>query len=676
MIPKYRADIDGLRAVAVLSVLLYHAGSGFFSGGYVGVDIFFVISGYLITTIIVREVEAGGFSIASFYERRARRILPALAVVVLATLVAGAFLLTPHDLEELGGSAVATALFSSNVLFYLTSGYFDGPAETKPLLHTWSLAVEEQYYIFFPLLVLLIARFGARRYLRWLLGLGLLSFLACALVTRIDASAAFYLIPTRAWELFIGSVLSLKVVPEPTTRRTREAVAALGAALIAWAICLYTPDTDFPGVAAAVPTLGAALIIHAGTGGTPTVSRLLSLRPVVFIGLVSYSLYLWHWPVIVFVRLYLVRAPDAAGQALMIAASFALAVLSWRYVEAPFRTKKLFARTTPMLGAAASTLAILLCTGLALWMSRGLPQRPFASAVTDVDPSWDHWGECEDGRDSRAGLHGLCDLGVSRGAASFMLWGDSHARALAAGVNQSAARHGLRGKFIARSACPPLLGVDRAGRTSCNAFNQAVLRMLSQAPQIRTVLLTARWTLSADGTRYTNESGHAVRLVDLKAKGDGHRCNAAIFETGLRRTISQLQRLGKQVVLVRTIPEIGYDVPAAYMVARLTGRDTNALVSPTLGAYRDRTREVTVIFDRLSRHGRVAFVDPSRYLCGTHCLVVRSGHPMYRDDDHLSTFGSDYLSPAFDGVFAKLSLALARTPASGGGMATKQAVPP
>jgi peptidoglycan/LPS O-acetylase OafA/YrhL len=676
MIPTYRADIDGLRAVAVLSVLLYHAGSGFFSGGYVGVDIFFVISGYLITTIIVREVEDGRFSIARFYERRARRILPALAVVVLATLAAGACLLTPHDLKELGGSAVATALFSSNVLFYLTSGYFDGPAESKPLLHTWSLAVEEQYYIFFPLLVLLIARFGGRRYLRWLLGLGVLSFLACALVTRIDASAAFYLIPTRAWELFIGSVLSLGAVPEPTSRRAREAVATLGAALIVWAVCRYTPDTPFPGVAAAVPTLGAALIIHAGSGGTATVSRLLSLRPVVFVGLISYSLYLWHWPVIVFARLYLVRPPDAVERFLIVAASLALAVLSWKYVEAPFRAKRLFARTAPMLGAAASTLALLLCAGLALWVSRGLPQRPYASAVADVDPSWEHWGACENASEGRASLRGLCDLGAHRGVASFVLWGDSHARALAAGVSWSAARHGLRGKFIARSACPPLLGVERPGRTSCQAFNQAVLRMLSQAPQVRTVLLSARWALSADGTRYAHESGQAVRLVDLQDGGDGRRCNAAVFETGLRRTIDQLHRLGKQVVLVRSIPEVGYDVPSAYLVARITGRDANALVSPSLGDYRRRTRDVAAIFARLSRYAGIGFVDPSSYLCGARCLVVRAGHPMYRDDDHLSTFGSDYVSPAFDRLFARLSAALAGAPARGGGMAAKQAVPP
>jgi peptidoglycan/LPS O-acetylase OafA/YrhL len=677
MVPSYRADIDGLRAVAVLSVLLYHVDSGLFSGGYVGVDVFFVISGYLITTIIVREIRDGRFSIVRFYERRARRILPALAAVVLAVLAVGALLLTPARLRDLGSSTVAAALFCSNVLFYLRSGYFDSPAEAKPLLHTWSLAVEEQYYIFFPLLLLLIARFGSRRFLPWLAGLAALSFLACAVVTRIDAAAAFYLIPTRAWELFVGSVLSLQAFPAPTGRRTRDAVAALGAALIVWAVCLYTPQTPFPGVAAALPTLGAALVIHAGGGGPSTVSRLLSLKPVVFVGLISYSLYLWHWPVIVYARLYLVRAPDAVQAAAMAAASLGLAVLSWRYVETPFRTKRLFPRTAPLLGAAAAAVLMMLGGGLALRTSAGLPQRPFAQLAGGADPAWRHWGRCEVAFDGRGSLRDLCDLGRANGVPSFVLWGDSHARALASGVSRSAAAHGLTGKFIARRACPPLLGIERRSRTSCNAFNQAMLRMLARAPSVRTVVLAARWALDTEGARYAHESGDAVRLVDLAAAGDEARPNAAFVELGLSRTIEQLHRLGKRIVVVRTIPEVGYDVPSANFVAQVTGRDTGELVSPRFADYRYRTRHVDAIFARLAqRLPPVAFVDPSRYLCAARCMVVRSGHPLYRDDDHLSTLGSNLLAPAFDGVFADLSLALARSQATAGRITAAHGVPP
>jgi peptidoglycan/LPS O-acetylase OafA/YrhL len=660
MIPRYRADIDGLRAVAVLAVLLFHGGSGIFSGGYVGVDIFFVISGYLITTIIVREIANGSFSIARFYERRARRILPALAAVIVATLVAGAFLLTPDALVELAHSAEAAALFSSNVLFYLSSGYFEAPENVRPLLHTWSLAVEEQYYIFFPLLLILIARFGARRYVRWLVSLGLLSFVTCVAVTHFDASAAFYLIPARAWELFIGSALSLGVFPVPQRRRVREIAAALGATLMAVAIFGYTSATSFPGAAAVLPTVGAALVIYAGCGGESLVSRVLSLRPVVFIGLISYSLYLWHWPVIAYTRLYAITEPDPLQMGAMLVLVFALSILSWRYIETPLRTKRMLPTTTPLLKASVVTLLVLFCSGAALARLRGLPHRygtSFAAPLTAADPEWAHWGNCQAAFSRQHSAAGLCDLGVPGGAPSFLLWGDSHARALASGVQLSAARLGLTGKLATHSACPPLGGIERPSRTSCEAFNQAVLRMLAHSPQIKTVLLAARWALSAEGTRYGHESGTSVHLVDLQSPGTTTRSDAELVEIGLWRTIDRLHRLGKQVVLVRAIPEVGYDVPSAYFVAHATGRDANALIAPARADYRRRTAEVRALFAQIAAQQPVAFVDPARYLCTDICPVVRSGHPMYRDDDHLSTFGSRYLAPAFDGVFAGLAVA-------------------
>lgn len=658
MIPRYRADIDGLRAVAVLAVMFYHVGSGFFSGGYVGVDVFFVISGYLITTIIRREVDAGQFSIVRFYERRARRILPALAAVMLVTLFAGSFLLTPHHLKKLAEAAVAASVFCSNVLFYISSGYFDSAPVLKPLLHTWSLAVEEQYYIFFPLLMLLIARFGGRRYFRWLVGLGLLSFIGCVLVTRIDASAAFYLIPMRAWELFIGSVLSLNVFPEPRNGRTREAAAALGAGLVCWAVFRYTPDTSFPGVAAAVPTLGAALIIYAGTGGASVVSRVLSLRPVVFIGLISYSLYLWHWPVIVYTKLFLMGTLDVAYIPFMVAASFILAVLSWKYVETPFRTRRLLPRTGPLLGASAATLLVIACAGVSLWAMHGLPNRQYVREVAGVGGAgWTHWGRCDKAFGSKRSLSDLCDLGVADATPSLLLWGDSHARALATGIDRGAERHGLRGKYASHPGCPPLVDVAVVQHPACTDFNRAVLRMLAHAPNIRTVVLAARWPLAVEGTPTPHENEGTVRLVDLRAADGAHLSNPLILQAGLKRTIDALHRLGKQVALVRSIPEVDYSVPSAYLIARLTHRDANAAIAPSVAWYRSRTYNVAAIFARIASQEPVEFVDPSRYLCTSHCMVVYHGRPLYRDGDHLSEFGATYLvrSGAFDGVFARLT---------------------
>ena len=339
MTPNYRADIDGLRAIAVLSVVLFHAGVETFSGGFVGVDVFFVISGYLITTIIHREVAAGSFSITRFYERRFRRILPAAAVMILTVLVAGELFFTPAHQDSLAKSALAAALFSSNIFFFLESGYFADPAHSMPLLHTWSLAVEEQFYLVLPLAMLLIAKYGRERYRTWLWLLSIASLAACVSLTEANASAAFYFGHTRAWELLAGGLLAVNAVPAVRDQRSRELVALAGLLLVALSVLLFSELTVFPGLAALLPVLGTVMVIHSGTHGATLVGRCLSVRPLVFIGLISYSLYLWHWPVVVFAQYYSVVSLSPAAISLVLITSFLLAVGSWRYIETPFRKK-------------------------------------------------------------------------------------------------------------------------------------------------------------------------------------------------------------------------------------------------------------------------------------------------------------------------------------------------
>ena len=280
MTPKYRPDIDGLRAVAVLSIVFFHLDIPPFTGGYVGVDIFFVISGYLITSIIVRELQAGNFSIARFYERRVRRILPALVVVLVGTLLLGLLLLNPAQLEDLGKAAAATSVFSSNIFFFLGAGYFDGPSELKPLLHTWSLAVEEQFYILFPFVLILIARYAGGKFGGWLTALALLSFIACVAYTPQDETATFYLIPFRAWELLIGGILAVQLFRPLENKAARNLLSAAGLVMMLVAVFMFTPETLFPGYTAALPTLGTALIIYAGTGSTSLVVNRVLATPV------------------------------------------------------------------------------------------------------------------------------------------------------------------------------------------------------------------------------------------------------------------------------------------------------------------------------------------------------------------------------------------------------------
>ncbi len=658
MTPKYRADIDGLRAIAVLSVLLFHVGLPQFSGGYVGVDIFFVISGYLITTIIVREIAEDNFSIRTFYERRFRRILPALVVVMLFTLGTGALLLDPANFADLGKSSIATALFSSNILFFFQSGYFDGPAEMKPLLHTWSLAVEEQYYIFFPLLLIFIAKLEHKHYRRSLVAITLLSFIASVVVTEAKPDAAFYLIPTRAWELFVGSLLAIHLIPPWRTQGLRELGGLAGLALLLVAIFLYTPKTPFPGYTALLPVLGSALIIHAGVGGVGMVGRLLSLSPVVFIGLISYSLYLWHWPLIVYTKYYSIHPLSGGQMAAIIAAALLLATLSWRFVERPFRRRQLLATRAQVLNASGVVILVMCGVGLTLVVEQGFTQR-YADKVGDnysgIDPEWEQWGKCERRIYLMSQGVDLCTMGVQGVSDSFFYWGDSHARALASAVDLGAKEAGVRGRVATHNACPPLLGIERPKQMFCERFNQRVITYLTAHPELKTIVFGVRWSLSATGERYKYESGRGVELMDLEHPEQGVQPNIEMVELGFKRTLALLHSLGRQVVVVAPLPEVGYEVPAVYYSAQLSGRDADALIAPTRAEYAARAGGVRALLERLAESEGFRLIDPIPYLCDAErCPVSHAGHLLYRDDDHLSTYGARRVAPLFRELFEGL----------------------
>lgn len=364
---EYRREIDGLRALAVLPVILFHAGFDAFSGGFVGVDVFFVISGYLITSIIIAERAAGTFSIAGFYERRARRILPALFLVMALCIPAAWLWLLPADMQDFAQSAAAVTVFSSNVLFWVTSGYFDSAAEMKPLLHTWSLGVEEQFYLFFPLVLVFLWRF---RLLLWPLA-ALASLALAQWAAQAWPVAAFFLLPTRAWELLLGAMVALYLSAgrRPGSGAGADLAAVLGLLLILYATFAFDAGTPFPGLPALLPTVGALLIILCAGPGTWT-GRMLGTAPLVMIGLVSYSAYLWHQPLMAFARH---RGGGEAGPWLLgalAALSLPLAWLSWKYVEAPFRRRQNFTRRQ-VFGLALAGSAAFAAFGLAGHLTEG-----------------------------------------------------------------------------------------------------------------------------------------------------------------------------------------------------------------------------------------------------------------------------------------------------------------
>ena len=650
---KYRADIDGLRAVAVLSVLFYHAGFKLFSGGYIGVDVFFVISGYLITTIIVREIEANEFSIITFYERRIRRIYPALYTTLAFVLAVAYFLYDPINFSQTGKSSLATIGFVSNILFWTESGYFDAPSTLKPLLHTWSLAVEEQFYILYPLLLWLIMR-HARKWLRETLGaLALLSFLFSLYYIKQDTSAVFYFFHLRAWELLIGGLLAVHAVPGKVAPSLRESLAVIGFILILGSMLIYTHDTVFPGASALLPTLGSALIIYSGMEGESLVGKMLSQPPFVFIGKISYSLYLWHWPMIIFGRYYLIQEPTTSQVLVMISASMVLSAFSWLVVEKPFRSKS-FLPAPGIFVFAGSVMAIALAISGTIHFKNGLPGRFPPEQLTMIENSYSKWGDekkCNKTDLDMFKVFNRCILGEGSTEPTFLLWGDSHALALAPAMEAAAQKAGATGYLASLSACLPLPGVDRLGETSCTEFNNQTLDYIKAHPEWQTIILSGRWALSATGVRYKTEEGAGVTLVD-QTSSVFPNSNATIFETGLDRTIRLLLDLNRRVVIISSVPEIGYDVPSSYSIALRTGRNIDEIVAPTTNEYRQRNMIVIDVLNKMNDRYNVLIIDPATMLCNeSACPVISDEQLLYQDAHHLTMFGAKYISGIFDPIF-------------------------
>lgn len=632
-----------------------------FSGGYVGVDVFFVISGYLITTIIVREIESNEFSLIKFYERRIRRIYPALYTVIAFVLIVAFFLYDPQNFMLVGKSVIAATLFVSNMLFWSEAGYFDAPSTLKPLLHTWSLAVEEQFYIVFPLLVFLIMRF-ARKRLKLALGtIAVASFLFSLYYVQRDTSAAFYFAPLRTWELLIGALLAISATTD-IHPKLRNAMSLAGIVMILASVFLYDHETLFPGISALLPTLGAALVIYAGIKGNTFVGNLLSLPPVVFIGKISYSLYLWHWPIIIFGRYYVIRPATGMEVLLWVIAAFLLSILSWHFVENPFRSKTFLARPRIFIFGGTIMALTLMVAGTVYW-NDGMPKRfenEKYKLLSTASKQSRKWKDCNNDNFGSLDELTVCAIGADTIEPIFLLWGDSHARVLAESVELPAQKGNLAGELITLNACPPLLGVDRADQKYCREYNDKVIEYIQAHPELDTVILAGRWALAAEGNRYGNEDGADVVLIDqLTAIPSGE--NLEIFKAGLDRTVEKLLELNRKVVIVLPIPEVGYDVPSSYFIALRTGRDINEIIAPTLGEYMQRNRPVIAVMDDLKNRYSVQLIDPATVMCDKRiCKVVVDGRSLYLDGHHLSTFGSEYVSSIFDTLFGEMSLSPTR----------------
>lgn len=641
---SYRADIDGLRGIAVLAVVFYHLEFGVLHGGFVGVDVFFVISGFLITAIIQREIQQGRFGYSSFYQRRIRRLFPALFVFLAFTLLGGIAILLPSDLAVLGRTTAATVLFGSNFYLWRTSGYFEGTAELNPLLHTWSLAVEEQFYIGLPILLLFLHRYANRALRPALILVGLLSLAVCVWAQPHRPTAVFFLAPFRAWELIVGAALAVGIVPVLRLRWQRELVSTTGAALLAYSVLAIEPGPGFPGWIATVPVLGAAALIHSGASGDSVLRRLLSWRPLVYVGLISYSLYLWHWPFIVYAKYLNGLDPLGAWRWGILFLSVGVSALSLHYVETPFRRGTLFRGPRLLFSGAAVATALTATVGLSLAISGGLSWR-FPPEIIALDRERDPeipFLECMDRPIDSHRRQDMCHVGVKNVAPSVLIWGDSHALAWLPAVDAVLQDNGTAGIFAGQSACAPLIEIRNPANPHCYDHNSQVKQLLLADKQLRLVVLMASWpSYSWDGGKYRIEST------------TGEVGNSRVFPRAMANTLRLIARAGRVAWLIGPTPGAPSEAPLRMALAR---RNHNGNLSPiSTATFEEARRSFTEAVATLPASSTVFFTDPSPWLCDDHtCRFETNGMPLYRDGGHLNLRGAAYLQPFLAKAFAKV----------------------
>jgi peptidoglycan/LPS O-acetylase OafA/YrhL len=632
----YRPDIDGLRAIAVLGVVFFHAGLRF-PGGYVGVDVFFVISGFLITSLLLKELRQGTFSLLNFWERRARRILPALAVVVAAIIAAGWFFLMPADYETLGKQVIALIGFSSNVKFWRETGYFAAAAETKPLLHTWSLSLEEQFYLLIPLLLAFLFWIRKSNWIVPTLLLGAVVSFGLSVYGSYRAPAAtFFLLPTRAWELATGSLLAF--APAIPQARLRTLLAWIGLAAICVPFFFYAPGIRFPGLTALPPVAGAALLIWSGfqlptsNFQLPVPNRLLASRPFVWIGLLSYSLYLWHWPLFAFQK-YISFTPAALPLRLsLVAASVMLAWLSLRFVERPFRSRAIIRSRNHVFALSAGAVAALVLTSLLLWKTNGAKNRltPEAQrlAAGTTDFAFINELKISDIPDN------LVQLGNPTLPPKVLVWGDSHAMAILPAVDLACKNAGIAARAATASATAPVLEWFRVSQHGLNenapAFNAAVLDYIKSAASqgLSHVILAASW----EGNLTKEATGNEQ------------------FQRALRRTVGEIQAAGCRVVVLIDVPRFSFNPPRTLTLNALRSNSSSHLVTDTTQYFADTALQRPILSD-LSQLG-VTVIDPAEFFTDANGIIrpADSGGCLYRDSHHLSTHGSQRLTGLFSTI--------------------------
>lgn len=644
---EYRPEIDGLRALAVMPVVFFHAGIAAFPGGFIGVDVFFVISGYLISNIILDELDRDQFSLFRFYERRARRILPALFFVTVTCIPLGWLWLLPEDLDDFFDSIAAVSLFSSNIFFWMTSSYFSSAAELKPLLHTWSLAIEEQFYIFYPLFLLF---FWKRN--KWLSA----ALLAVAFLTSISLahwgsgrmpSATFFLLPMRGWELIAGcfSALFLRYHTLNQKHLVSQLGSLLGLGLIVFSIFFFDEKLPHPSFWTLIPVSGTVLFIMCADRRT-WCNKLFRLTPIVFLGLLSYSIYLWHQPLFVFARHFRVEEPRIEVMLSLSALSIFLGYLSWRFVEQPFRKKDKFGQTR-IFAFSVLALAAMFSLGLLGSWGDGFHGRYSKKQLVNIYLRDAHLEERDDG-----GCHldkdmyhpSNCIWGDFSVAPRYALIGDSHASTLVKTLDQRMGKLGSSFVQYTKNACPFSLDATTEEVRNCDLFFWSVLDDL-ESREIHTLVLYSRWSYYLHDSDYSNQMGGIEhRIEKFSVTGVSREASIEIRSASIldsyQSLIEKILAKGNTIILVSPTPEHGWDIPKRFV-------RYGEVPSLPLSTYDERHQKMQSLISSFESDSQFNLVDSRKILCSLDiesCPTHLNGDSLYYDDDHLSNSGAELLA--------------------------------
>lgn len=646
---RYRPEIDGLRGIAVLLVILFHFHLGF-SGGFVGVDIFLVISGYVITRSVIPSFEDRTFSVSAFWIRRVRRLYPAHIVMVLITLLVGTVVLTPDDLTELAESALLQPIAAANFYFWAESGYWAPAAEEQPLLHTWSLAIEEQFYLLFALLLVRFQR--GRTAICTLIALTVASFAWNLICTERFPSSAFFLLPTRIWEFGIGILLAVLHAHAPEDEdiisRRRWQHPLLGLGLIAAIAVLYDRSTPFPGWAAVLPCLGTAVVLHGTLRETaPHTRRLLTWGPLVHIGKLSYSWYLWHWPVYVFLSYQLIGDLHLGIRMGAMGFSWCLAMLSYRWIETPFRSRQVLASPRRFLSTAATVTAGLLAACGVLHVGDGFPSRFPVQPGVLVEEKGEPLNVPSYGRTSD--LSTLPIVGARNDVTpTVLLWGDSHASALIPAFHELGVKENISVMVAHQPGVPPLLDAWPWQRGDKYSASLHRIASVIREQQIEHVVLAARWNYYVHGS---DDGDRSHLLCQRSTWVPKPETSAQVLLDSLSSTCDRLNQSGATVWIIRQVPYQPHHKPNTLLRLAAAGKDLNSL-AVTLTEHRMRSREIDRLLDCVTGTS-VHVLDPTPELLDAQqrCRIAADGKALYRDDDHLSRSGSLRLQPVLRPIF-------------------------